>query len=101
MSSTQSVQQDGRWAARFRAAFTVARDVGMTGLALYGIWHQEDTGKVEWKLLLVYVVILGIIPASHAVALARSAAASALPPAAPQQLSSPATQAPGTPSPSA
>lgn len=97
MSSTQSAQQDGRWAARFRAAFTVARDVGMTGLALYGIWHQESTGKVNPWLLLTYVVVLGIIPASHAVALARSASASVLP----QQPSSQATPAPGTPSPSA
>lgn len=47
----------------------------MTGLALYGVWHQEQTGKVNPWLLLTYVVILGIIPASHAVALARSAAA--------------------------
>lgn len=75
MSSTQSAQA-GRWSARFRAAFTVCRDVSMTGLALYGVWHQESTGKVNPWLLLTYVVILGIIPASHAVALARSAAAS-------------------------
>lgn len=67
----------------------------MTGLALYGIWHQEHTGKAEWKLLLTYVVILGIIPASHAVALARSAAAASLGP------SSPATPDPVTPSSSA
>jgi hypothetical protein len=74
VSSTQSAQA-GVWAARFRAAFTVVRDTSMTGLALYGVWHQEQTGRVNPWLLLTYVVILGIIPASHAVALARSAAA--------------------------
>jgi hypothetical protein len=74
----------------FRAAFTVIRDVSMTGLALYGVWHQESTGKVNPWLLLTYVVILGIIPASHAVALARSAAAMSSAP------SSPATPDPGT-----
>ena len=58
---------------RFRAAFTVLRDTTMTGLALYGVWHQEHTGRVNPWLLLTYVVILGIIPASHAVALARAA----------------------------
>ena len=60
---------------RLRAAITIIRDVTMTGLALWGVWHQEQTGKVNPWLLLTYVVILGIIPASHAVALARSAAA--------------------------
>lgn len=45
----------------------------MTALALYGVWHQEHTGRVNPWLLLTYVVILGIIPASHAVALARAA----------------------------
>jgi hypothetical protein len=79
VSSTSQVQSSGRWAVRFRAAFTVIRDVSMTGLALYGVWHQESTGKVNPWLLLTYVVILGIIPASHAVALARSAAAASLP----------------------
>lgn len=75
MSSTsQASRQAGRWTAGFRAAFTVCRDVSMTALALYGVWHQESTGKVNPWLLLTYVVILGIIPASHAVALARSAA---------------------------
>lgn len=96
MSSTQA-QQGGSAASRFRAAFTVLRDVSMTGLALYGVWHQESTGKVNPWLLLTYVVILGIIPASHAVALARSATASALP----LQPSSPATPGPVTPSGSA
>jgi hypothetical protein len=94
VSSTQSTQAAGVWAARFRAAFTVLRDVSMTGLALYGVWHQESTGKVNPWLLLTYVVILGIIPASHAVALARTAAAS-LPSPPP---SSPPTQGPVTPS---
>lgn len=44
----------------------------MTALALWGVWHQEHTGKVNAWLLLTYVVILGIIPASHAVALLRA-----------------------------
>jgi len=44
----------------------------MTGLALWGVWHQEHTGRVNPWLLLTYVVILGIIPASHAVALLRT-----------------------------
>ena len=97
MSSTSQAQSSGRWQARFRAGFTVLRDVSMTGLALYGVWHQESTGKVNPWLLLTYVVILGIIPASHAVALARSAAGSALS----QQPSSPPTPDPATPSSSA
>jgi hypothetical protein len=59
--------------SRFRAAFTVIRDVAMTGLALYGIWHQEISAKPQPWLLLAYVVMLGIIPASHAWALARAA----------------------------
>lgn len=44
----------------------------MTGLSLWGVWHQESTGKVQPWLLLTYVVILGIIPASHALALLRA-----------------------------
>lgn len=81
MSTQGRRGQDGHSSAagtaerRFRALFTVLRDLGMTGLALYGVWHQEQTGKVNPWLLLTYVVILGLIPASHAVALARSAAA--------------------------
>lgn len=90
MSSTLA-QQDGRWSRRFRAAFTVIRDVSMTTLALYGVWHQESTGRVNPWLLLTYVVILGLIPASHAIALARSATTSF-------GLSSPATPAPDIPS---
>jgi hypothetical protein len=57
---------------RFKAAFTVLRDVAMTGLALYGVWHQESSGRVNPWLLLTYVVILGLVPASHALALLRS-----------------------------
>lgn len=94
MSSTQA-HQGGSASARFRAAFTVLRDVSMTGLALYGVWHQESTGRVNPWLLLTYVVILGIIPASHAVALARQAATASLGP------SSPPTPDPATPSGSA
>lgn len=48
------------------------RDVTMSGLALYGVWHQESSGKVNPWLLLTYVVILGLVPASHALALLRS-----------------------------
>jgi hypothetical protein len=92
VSSTQAGQV-GRWTTRFRAAFTVVRDVSMTALALYGVWHQESSGKVNPWLLLTYVVILGIIPASHAVALARSAAGSLS-----SQPSSPPTPDPVTPS---
>lgn len=58
--------------SRWRVVFTALRDVGMTGLALWGVWHQEHTGKVNAWLLLTYVVILGLIPASHAVALLRA-----------------------------
>lgn len=65
--STPHVSQGFRW----RATFTALRDVGMTGLALWGVWHQEHTGRVNPWLLLTYVVILGLIPASHAVALLR------------------------------
>lgn len=68
MSTAQLQPQASRW----RAAFTALRDVGMTGIALWGVWHQEHTGKVNPWLLLTYVVILGIIPASHAVALLRA-----------------------------
>lgn len=57
---------------RFRAAFTVLRDVAMTGLALYGVWHQESSGRVNPWLLLTYVVVLGLVPANHALALLRS-----------------------------
>jgi hypothetical protein len=51
----------------------------MTGLALWGVWHQEHTGKVNPWLLLTYVVILGLIPASHALALLRVPSTSASP----------------------
>lgn len=44
----------------------------MSGLALWGVWHQEHTGKVNPWLLLTYVVILGLIPAGHALALLRA-----------------------------
>lgn len=55
----------------------------MTGLALYGVWHQENTGRVNPWLLGTYVVILGLIPASHVLALLLAP-------------SSPPTSAPGT-----
>lgn len=58
--------------SRWRAVFKGLTDVGMTSLALWGVWHQEHTGKVNPWLLLTYVVILGLIPASHAVALLRA-----------------------------
>lgn len=66
--STAQQQHGSRW----RAVFTALRDIGMTALALWGVWHQEHTGKVNPWLLLTYVVILGLIPASHAVALLRA-----------------------------
>jgi hypothetical protein len=102
VSSTQSAPEGGRWSARFRAAFTVIRDTTMTGLALYGVWHQEQTGKVNPWLLLTYVVILGIIPASHAVALARAAAQGAQggqpsSPSPPAVTPGPATSSPPSP----
>lgn len=58
--------------SRWRAAFYAVRDMGTTALALWGIWHQEHTGHVQPWLLLTYVVVLGLIPASHALALLRS-----------------------------
>jgi hypothetical protein len=73
---------------RWRVVFTAFRDVGMTTLALWGVWHQESTGKVNPWLLLTYVVILGLIPASHAVALLRAAPSS---PPSPEITSAPDT----------
>lgn len=81
--------------SRFRAAFTVLRDVTMTGLALYGVWHQESSGRVNPWLLLTYVVILGLVPASHALALLRS-----LPPQLPASAAAtPDSATPAQPSP--
>ncbi len=74
---------------RWRTAFTALRDIAMTALALWGVWHQEHTGHVLPWLLGTYVVILGLIPASHALALARmpsppeAAAAASAPDTAP------------------
>jgi hypothetical protein len=85
--------QPGGPLLRFRAAFTVLRDVTMTGLALYGIWHQEDSGKVNGLLLLTYVVILGLVPASHALALLRS-----LPSQLPSSAATPEQPTPAAPS---
>lgn len=84
MSAAQQAQ-DGRSSTlpRFRAAFTVVRDVTTTALALYGIWHQESSGRVNGLLLLTYVVILGLVPATHALALLRSPLSS--PAAGPEQ----------------
>lgn len=87
--STQGVA-----ASRWRTAFAAVRDVATTGLALYGVWHQEHTGTERPWLLLAYVVILGLIPASHAWALVRSAVpgqASDRPPSQPGTASSPAS----------
>lgn len=72
---------------RWRVAFLAVRDVSMTGVALWGVWHQESTGRVNPWLLLTYVVILGLIPASHAVALLRAAPS----PSAPEMASAPDT----------
>jgi len=71
--SAERLQVSG---SRWRVAFTAIRDVGMTGLALWGVWHQESTGRVNPWLLLTYVVILGLIPASHALALLRTPSSS-------------------------
>ena len=68
-AATQSRQGGSLW----RVVFAGIRDVGTTALALYGVWHQEHTGTEKPWLLLTYVVILGLIPASHAWALARAA----------------------------
>lgn len=76
--------------SRWRAAFYAVRDLGTTGLALWGIWHQEHTGHVQPWLLLTYVVVLGLIPASHALALLR-APAEQMPPSAPTGTSAPDT----------
>jgi hypothetical protein len=81
-------QQHGPPSPRWRVVFTAIKDVGMTGLALWGVWHQESTGKVNPWLLLAYVVILGLIPASHAVALLRSVPSS---PPSPEITSAPDT----------
>jgi len=81
--STAQQQHGYRW----RAAFTALRDVGTTGIALWGVWHQEHTGKVNPWLLLTYVVILGIIPASHALALLRAPS----PPGSPDTEQAPAS----------
>lgn len=62
----------------------------MTGLALWGIWHQEHTGHVQPWLLLTYVVVLGLIPASHALALLR------VPSAPPAAGAGPTSSAPDT-----
>lgn len=70
MSTAQ--QQERQGGSRWRAAFAAVRDVGTTMLALWGVWHQEHTGHVNGLLLLTYVVILGLIPASHAISLLRS-----------------------------
>lgn len=67
------MQQQRAAGGRFRTAFRAVTDVAMTAIALYGVWHQEHTGTQKPWLLLTYVVILGLIPATHAVALARAA----------------------------
>lgn len=67
MSTAQQPTSTRVWAVAYRAI----KDVGLTGLALWGIWHQEHTGHVQPWLLLTYVVVLGLIPASHALALLR------------------------------
>lgn len=77
----------GRLERRFRAAFTVVRDVATTAGALWGVWHQESSGDVKPWLLGMYAVMLSLIPASHMWALVRAPApeagpsSSTLPPA--------------------
>lgn len=71
---------------RWRTAFAAIRDIGMTGLALYGVWHEEHTGKVNPWLLLTYVVILGLVPATRAIDLALSPVRSSPSPGDPAQV---------------
>lgn len=92
MSTAQQQQTVGA-GARFRTAFRAVTDVAMTVIALYGVWHQEHTGTQKPWLLLTYVVILGLIPATHAVALARAALSQ---PSQPQDLSA-STSGTGSP----
>jgi hypothetical protein len=76
VSTAQQQPLAGRTASagsRFRTAFRAVVDTAMTGIALWGVWHQEHTGTQKPWLLLTYVVILGLIPATHAVAIARAA----------------------------
>lgn len=91
MSTAQ--QSAGAAGGRFRTAFRAVTDVAMTAIALYGVWHQEHTGTEKPWLLLTYVVILGLIPATHAVALARTA----LQQPSPQAQSPPPTGSPPLP----
>lgn len=48
---------------------TLAKDLGLIALGMWGIWHQEHTGKVQGELLIVYTVILGIPTATNVLAL--------------------------------
>ena len=48
---------------------TLAKDVGLIALGMWGIWHQEHTGEVRGELLIVYTVILGIPTATNILAL--------------------------------
>jgi len=57
------------WEKVVRTATTVGKDIGLVGLGMWGIWHQEHTGKVELPLLIVYTVILGIPTATNVLGL--------------------------------
>ena len=48
---------------------TLAKDLGLIALGMWGIWHQEHTGEVRGELLIVYTVILGIPTATNVLAL--------------------------------
>lgn len=89
--SADSAPATASGGSRFRTAMRAITDIAMTGIALWGVWHQEHTGNQKPWLLLTYVVILGLIPATHAVALARSALQQ---PAAPPLPSPPPTDSP-------
>lgn len=39
---------------------TVVRDVGSVALGLWGIYHQQRTGVVQWELLILYGTLLGV-----------------------------------------
>jgi uncharacterized membrane protein YuzA (DUF378 family) len=39
---------------------TILRDLGCWAVGIFGVLHQELTGKVNAELLLVYLALLGI-----------------------------------------
>lgn len=45
---------------RWRAVWIIIRDVILSGLAVWGIIHEERSGAVHWELLVVYTTLLGV-----------------------------------------